>query len=171
MARIEDRNEGKDDDSAGGREETEAERLDRNLAELLEGLRVALPGVQVLFAFLLILPFQMTFADITDFQKHVYYVTLCATALASACLIGPSARHRIRFRDQDKKWVVLSANRLAISGLVALSVAITGVILLVSDYIWGKTTTIIATAVIAALIGWLWFGSPLARELGDTADD
>ena len=82
-----------------GREETEKERLDRNLEQLLGELRVALPGVQVLFAFLLVVPFNQRFADITSFQQTVYFVTLlCATA-ACACLIAPTAHHRLEFRE------------------------------------------------------------------------
>ena len=102
-----------------GRDETEKERLDRNLEQLLGELRVALPGVQVLFAFLLVVPFNQRFADITSFQQTVYFVTLlCATA-ACACLIAPTAHHRIEFREQDKERIVFGGNRLAIVGLGA----------------------------------------------------
>ena len=103
------------------RDETEKERLDRNLEQLLGELRVALPGVQVLFAFLLVVPFNQRFADITSFQQTVYFVTLlCATA-ACACLIAPTAHHRIEFREQDKERIVLGGNRLAIVGLTLLA--------------------------------------------------
>ena len=82
-----------------GREETEGERLDRNLGELLQELRVALPGVQVLFAFLLAVPFQQGFTKITSFQKDVYFATLLLTAISAVLLISPSAYHRLTFRD------------------------------------------------------------------------
>jgi len=154
----------------GGRRpgETEEQRLDRNLQELLGGLRVALPGVQVLFAFLLILPFQNEFARVTSFQRAIYYVTLICTALSSICLIAPSVRHRLRFRKEDKAWVVFSANRLAIAGLAFLGLAMTGVMVLISDFIFGGAAAIAAGLGAGALITWLWFGSALGRELRRT---
>jgi hypothetical protein len=150
---------------APGRRETPEERLDRNLEELLAGLRVALPGVQVLFAFLLVLPFQQRFEAVTSFQEKVYFATLLATALATALLIAPSARHRIQFRRADKEWVVVTANRLAIAGLATLGVAMSGAILLVSDFLFASTTAAIATTAVLATIGGLWFVIPLARRL------
>jgi Family of unknown function (DUF6328) len=152
-------------EQASRRDETEEERLDRNLAELLQELRVALPGIQVLFAFLLVVPFQQGWAQVTEFEQTVYYVTLLCTAVASVLLIAPTARHRIRFRELDKHWVVATANRLTIAGLVFLGAAIAGVILLISHVVYGETTTAIATAVVAVAIGWLWFAAPLVREL------
>jgi Family of unknown function (DUF6328) len=143
--------------------ETEVERLDRNLDELLGGLRVALPGVQVLFAFLLIVPFQDGFETVTEFQRDVYYATLMCTALASVCLIAPSVRHRVRFRKVDKEYVVLTANRLAIAGLTFLAVAILGAILLVSDFLFGAAVAAASTAGVAVAVGWCWFASPLGR--------
>jgi hypothetical protein len=150
-----------------GRAETELERLDRNLNELFMGLRVALPGVQVLFAFLLVLPFQSGFPDVTAFQEKVYFATLLCTMIASVMLIAPSARHRIRFRKDDKAYVVFSASRLTIAGLAFLGLGMIGAILLVSDYLFGAATATIATLVVAIALFWLWFGSPLARDLGD----
>jgi hypothetical protein len=147
------------------RHETEKERLDRNLNELLGGLRVALPGVQVLFAFLLILPFQQRFVDVTGFQKGVYFGTLLCTALASVCLIAPSARHRVQFRQDDKAYVVFTANRLAIAGLALLALSICGVVLLVSDYLFSGAVAAPVTAGLACALGWAWFGSPLMRRL------
>ena len=151
----------------GGREETALERLDRNLDELLAGLRVALPGVQVLFAFLLVLPFQSQFPNVTEFQEDVYFATLLCTALASILLIAPTSRHRIRFRQDDKAYVVFTANRLAIGGLVFLGLGMIGAILLISDFLFGTATAIIATSAVAAGLMWLWFGSPLSRRLAD----
>ena len=100
-----------------GREETEEERLDRNLGELLQELRVALPGVQVLFAFLLAVPFQQGFEKITEFQKDVYFGTLICTAISAVMLISPSAYHRVTFRYQQKRRLVFFANRFSIVGL------------------------------------------------------
>jgi len=150
-----------------GRSETELERLDRNLNELFMGLRVALPGVQVLFAFLLVLPFQSGFPDVTAFQEKVYFATLLCTMIASVILIAPSARHRIRFRKDDKAYVVFTASRLTIAGLVFLGLGMIGAILLVSDYLFGAATATIATLLVAIALFWLWFGSPLARDMGD----
>jgi predicted anti-sigma-YlaC factor YlaD len=150
-----------------GRNETEKERLDRNLEQLLGELRVALPGVQVLFAFLLVVPFNQRFADITSFQQTVYFVTLlCATA-ACACLIAPTAHHRIEFREQDKERIVFGGNRLAIVGLGLLATAMTGAITLVTDFLYSSTTTTIAAALVALLFATLWYGIPLRRLAAD----
>lgn len=150
-----------------GRAETEKERLDRNLEELLAGLRVALPGVQVLFAFLLVLPFQSGFPDVTEFQEKVYFGTLLSTGLASAMLIAPSARHRLRFRQDDKAYVVFSANRLTIAGLIFLGLGMTGAILLVSDYLFSALTATLAVLLVGGALLWAWFVSPLLRHIRD----
>lgn len=149
-----------------GRVESAKERLDRNLEELLGGLRVALPGVQVLFAFLLILPFQSRFGEVTAFQEKVYFATLVCAALSSVLLIAPSARHRIRFRKNDKAYVVFTANRLAIAGLAFLGLGIVGAMVLVSDFLFGTIPAFVATAAVFVGVAWLWFGSPLARDIG-----
>jgi hypothetical protein len=146
-----------------GRPESDAERVDRNLQELLGELRVALPGVQVLFAFLLVVPFNQRFAKVTDFQEKVYFATLLCTTAASAFLIAPSVHHRIAFRRQDKGYIVVMANRLAIIGLSFLAVAMTGVIMLVTDVLFGTTTVAIATAGVALLFAVLWYLLPLSR--------
>ena len=149
------------------RDETEKERLDRNLEQLLGELRVALPGVQVLFAFLLVVPFNQRFADITSFQRTVYFVTLlCATA-ACACLIAPTAHHRIEFRGQDKERIVFGGNRLAIVGLTLLATAMTGAITLITDFLYSSTTTTVAAVLVALLFAILWYGIPLRRLAQD----
>jgi hypothetical protein len=146
-------------------DESEQERLDRNLMELLGELRVALPGVQVLFAFLLAVPFQQGFAEVTSFQRNVYFATLCCALVASACLIAPTAFHRITFRLQQKKALVMYANRLAIAGLAALALAMAGVMLLISDYLFGTTTAIVTTGLAVFLLVLLWGALPLRRRL------
>lgn len=151
------------------RGESEAERLDRNLDELLQGLRVALPGIQVLFAFLLVVPFQQGWEAVTSFERDVYYVTLILTAGASVCLIAPTARHRIRFRDLDKEWIVRSSNRLAIAGLTLMGLAICGALLLISDVVFDGAVVAVVPAAILLAIAWLWFGAPLVRDLRDSA--
>ena len=148
-----------------GRDETEYERVDRNLAELLGELRVALPGVQVLFAFLLIVPFSQRYSQVTAFQEKVYFVTLLCTAAASALLIAPSVHHRVQFRQQDKEHIVVVANRLAIAGLAFLALAMIGVLLLITDVLFGTLTTAIATACGVVTFGFLWYGIPLRRRL------
>jgi hypothetical protein len=159
-------------EQAQRRGESEEERLDRNLGELLQELRVAIPGVQFLFAFLLVVPFQQGWVDVTEFEKNVYYVSLVATTAAAVCMIGPVARHRLRFRELDKKWIVETSHKYAIAGLGFLSIGITGALLLVSHVVFDRSTTaIISTVVIAGMILWVWFGAALLRELQDAGED
>jgi len=148
-----------------GRDESEQERLDRNLEEMLGELRVALPGVQVLFAFLLVVPFNQRFADITSFQETVYLVTLLAATAACACLIAPTAHHRIEFRRQDKRRIVLGANRLAIAGLTLLAFAMTCAVTFVTDFLYGSTTVTIVAVCVALLFTLLWYAIPVRRLL------
>ena len=157
--------QGGDSEHALRRHETEEQRLDRNLMELLQELRVAIPGIQVLFAFLLVVPFQQGWASVTDFEQTVYYLTLLCTAASSVLLIAPTARHRMRFRELDKLWIVVTANRLAIAGLVFLGLAIFGVILLISHVVYDGTTAAIASGVVLAAIAWFWFVAPIVRDL------
>jgi Family of unknown function (DUF6328) len=154
-------------EQARRRGESEAERLDRNLMELLQELRVASIGVQFLFAFLLVVPFQQGWADVTAFETRVYYVTLLLTAAAGICLMAPVARHRLRFRDQDKRWIVSSSHKYALAGTVLLGLAIIGVILLISHVVYDDATAAVATAALTLAIGWIWFAAPLVRELRD----
>src|SRR3954470_4223069 len=146
-----------------GRNETEKERLDRNLNELLGELRVAPPGAQVLFAFPLAVPFQQRFAQATEFEKGVYFVTVVATALAAAFLIAPSSMHRIEFRADDKRHVVFTANRFAIIGFAVLGVAMTSAVLLVTHFLYNDTLAAVTTTVTGVLYFMLWFALPLAR--------
>jgi len=152
-----------------GREETEEERLDRNLSEMLQELRVALPGVQVLFAFLLAVPFQQGFEKITSFQKDVYFATLMLTALSAVMLISPTAYHRLTFRYQQKRRLVFYANRFSIAGLTFLALAMTGAIMLVTDVLFGAVATIVATGLASLAFAVFWFGLPLRRRLSLSA--
>jgi hypothetical protein len=147
-------------DRPSGRDETEEERLDRNLGELLQELRIALPGVQVLFAFLLAVPFQKRFGEITPFQEKIYFVTLLCTAISAAFLIAPSAHHRIAFRLQRKEELVQVANRCAIVGLGFLALAMTGAIVLVTDFLFGALTTVLIGCFSAAMFAVLWYLLP-----------
>jgi uncharacterized protein DUF6328 len=146
------------------REETEEQRLDRNLTELLNELRVALPGVQVLFAFLLGVPFTQRFSLLVAYQKYIYFGTLICAAAASAFLIAPSAQHRMEFRLQDKKHIVMRANSYAIIGLGFLALAMTGVVMLVTDFIFSPTASAIATTLTALLFALLWYLIPYRRR-------
>jgi hypothetical protein len=144
-------------------EEGEDRRRDRQMIELLNELRVALPGVQILFAFLLTVPFTQRFGTLSAFQRDAYYVTLIATALSTACLIAPSAAHRLRFHQGDRAWVIESANRLSITGLALLAVALGGSVLLITDLVFNGARVWIYTGAVWAVIVSLWFVRPLVR--------
>jgi hypothetical protein len=149
---------------AAGRDETEKERLDRNLEELLGELRVALPGVQVLFAFLLVVPFNQGYTRMSAFDKRIYFATLLCTVVASLLLIAPTVHHRVEFRRDDKAHLVRSANRLAIAGLGMLALAMSGAILLVTNVIFDTATTIVATAATLVAFAGVWYVLPLRRR-------
>lgn len=149
-----------------GREESEDERLDRNLGELLQELRVALPGVQVLFAFLLAVPFQGNFTKITPFQEKVYFATLLCTAISAALLISPTAYHRLTFHLQQKRALVSLSNRLTIAGLGFLALAMTGAIMLITDFLFGSVAaTVVFSLAAATMFVTLWGLLPLRRRL------
>ena len=147
-----------------GREETEEERAHRNLSDLLQELRVALPGVQVLFAFLLTVPFTNRFNELNDFQRDLYFGVLITVALATVLLLAPTVGHRILFRRQQKEFIVTLSNRLALIGMFLLAVSMCGAIGLISDFIFGGTTAIISTTVMAAAFIGLWFAGPIIRR-------
>ena len=147
-----------------GRRETELERFDRNLNELMGELRVALPGVQVLFAFLLVAPFNQRFGSVSEFERHLYFATFLCTLLASILLIAPTMIHRLAFRRGEKAFLVDVANRLMIAGLSVLAVAMTGASALVTHYLFGPTTTVITTAGVVIAFAMIWFALPLRRR-------
>jgi hypothetical protein len=147
------------------RSETKAERADRNMGELLQELRVALPGVQVLFGFLLTVPFAQGFEKLTVDQRNLYFWILMSTAVATAFLIAPSAMHRVLFQQHDKEHLVKLSNRLAIVGLLVLGISITGAILLIADFIFNGPKVAIFTATIGGLLLALWVALPLYRRL------
>ena len=126
-----------------GRDETETERVDRNLSELIAELRVALPGIQVLFAFLLILPFNYRFSDLTKGQESLYFGVLVCTALSAALLIAPTMHHRLQFRQDKKLRILTHSQYLAIAGLSLLALAMSGAVFLVGDFVFGSTTAAI----------------------------
>jgi hypothetical protein len=146
-----------------GRDESESERVDRNLQEMLGELRVALPGVQVLFAFLLVVPFNQRFADVTDYQRTLYVITMLFTTASTVCLIAPTAHHRLEFRRQDKDQIVRTGNRIVIVGLALLAIAMSGAVLFVTDFLYSTTTSVVLGGAVALTFALLWFAIPLRR--------
>lgn len=142
-------------------------RRDRELMELLNELRVALPGVQVLFAFLLTVPFTQRFSSITGTQRNVFFAAFLAAAAATAFLIAPTAYHRIRFREGDKEQMLKTANILAIVGTVFLALAIVCVVFLITDILFGGWVPALVTAISAGIFVGLWYGLPLYRHIKD----
>lgn len=153
------------------RDESPDERYDRNMSELLQELRVALPGVQVLFAFLLTVPFAQGFRQVTEFQTLVYFVTLLCSAAASAFFIAPTAYHRLNFRQGDKRHIVEVASRLTVLGMAALAFAMTGAVLLVTDFLFQERTVWPAVVGVGVMFAALWFVLPLLRRLTNGGDD
>lgn len=148
-------------------EETHEERVNRELIELLNELRVALPGVQVLFAFLLAVPFTQRFAETTELQRDTFMVALLSTLAGSVFLIAPTAYHRLRFRERDKEALLKISNVFAITGVGFLAVGMTAVVFLVTDLIFKGTVTALVTAATAALFAAVWFVLPLVRAARD----
>ena len=146
------------------RSDEEQQRLNRQMTELLNELRVAMPGVQVLFAFLLAVPFQQRFQTVNAFQRDVYLFTLLAAATATAFLVAPSAYHRIAFQEHEKERIIQMGTRQFVCGIVALAVAMTGAVLLVTDVLFQAATTIVVVVGVAAVFAWLWFGIGLWRK-------
>ena len=149
------------DDEA--RDETRLERLDRNLEEMTGELRVVVTGVQVLFAFLLIVPFNTGFAHVGNFERTVYFITLIFAALAAVCTIAPSAEHRFLFRQDDKQYLVFSSNRVVIAGLAFLALAMCGCLLLVTTKLFGLTAGVLTASIGALPFAVLWFALPIRR--------
>jgi amino acid transporter len=143
-------------------------RQDRELIELLTELRVALPGVQVLFAFLLTVPFTSRFAQLSRVNRDAYFVAFISSAAASALLIAPSAFHRLRWRQGDKERMLRVSNQLAIGGIAALAIGITAVVYLITALLYGSLPGVCAATVIAGTIAWLWFVLPLPRRSRST---
>jgi hypothetical protein len=141
------------------------EKAHRQLVELLQELRVALPGVQILFAFLLTVPFTQRWTTLNAFQHDLYYASLLCSAAATAFLIAPSAIHRLDFDRGDKPRIVVVSNALAIVGLTFLALAMVSVVLLITDVLYGGATVVWFTVGIAAIFVVLWYGIPLVLRL------
>ena len=146
------------------RNETPIERLDRNTIELLNELRVAGTGIQIMFAFLLVAPFNAAFKHISQFARVDYFITLVCVAVAAVLLMAPSIHHRILFRRGQKPYLIWMANRLAIVAMVFLTVGFTGIMVLLSDVVLGGPAPVILGPVSAAVISGLWFVLPLIKR-------
>ena len=147
--------------------ESREERHNRELIELLNELRVALPGVQVLFAFLLAVPFANGFPKLSHTGRVVFYAAFVATALSTALLIAPSSYHRLRWRRHDKERMLVVSNALTIAGLGCLAVAITCAVYVITDFLFRQTWASVFTALVALAFLLLWYGLPLASAIGD----
>ena len=151
-------------DADHGDDRSEHEIRDRQMLELLNELRVALPGVQILFAFLLAVPFAQGWERTTAFQRDIFYVTLIATAVSTIFFIAPSAAHRLRFHQRDRAYVIESANTYMILGLAMLALAIAGAVALVTDVLYDGSLVVVVPVLLAAVIVGLWFVRPLVRH-------
>jgi hypothetical protein len=147
------------------RGESELQRLDRNTVELLNELRVAATGIQVLFAFLLVVPFNVGYKRLSSFDRYDYYVTLVCVAAAAVLLMAPSIHHRLLFRHGEKPFLVRVGNTVAILAMVFMTIGLTGILVLISDVIFGGVTAVVAGVLTALLVGALWFAVPLRRRL------
>ena len=143
--------------------EESREIRDRQFAEMLQELRVAITGGQILFGFLLTVPFAQRWSETDDFQRALFLTTLLSIATATGCFIAPTAAHRVRFHQRDRPFLVSYANVAAIAGLVCLLVAMVCAVLLVTDFVFSRTTAVIAAGAIALVLTTLWFAVPLAR--------
>jgi hypothetical protein len=153
-----------DDETPAPDHETEKERVDRELIEFLNEVRVVLPGVQVLFAFLLTLPFTGSWNSITGYERLAYTIAFFATASAAVLMITPTSFHRLRFRKGDKEQILKTSNRLILAGIACLAIAIVAVVWLVSELLFTHTVANVIAAVAAAVVIALWFVLPLQRR-------
>jgi hypothetical protein len=140
-------------------------RLEREHNELLQELRSLIPGSEVLLGFLLAVTFTNQFGDLNDKQRYVYYATLVCTALALVLYLAPASYHRLRFREGDKDYMLRKANREAIAGTVFSALALTGVLYLVTSFVFGTVEAIIASIAFFAFAAWRWWSHALYRTL------
>jgi Kef-type K+ transport system membrane component KefB len=144
-------------------EESQRERLDRELMELLQELRVVLPGVQVLLAFLLTAPFQQRFGQLPGSLRNAFFASIACATVATALLIAPSAHHRLRWREGDKEQLLRVANREAIWGTVFLAAAIVLALYVVTNVLFATWVALVTAVLTVALFAWLWYAVPLFR--------
>lgn len=151
----------REDDS----EESADQRQNRQLTELLNELRVALPGVQMLFGFLLAVPFSQRFSAISTNQRLLYYTAFLSAAAASVCFIAPTSFHRIVWQRGKKAVLLRVSSVLTIAGTVCLAVAITSVVLFITSYLYGSSHAALAGGLVLAALVSLWYLLPLAVRL------
>lgn len=145
--------------------ESRPERTAREIAELLQELRVVLPGVQVLFAFLLTVPFSARFGEVSTLEQTFFFGTLVCTGLSTILLLAPSAHHRLLWRRQAREHRLRVANRLAIAGIIFLVLAMVGAMFLISDFLYGSALAAVATASLTIFFVYVWFIMPLRYRL------
>jgi hypothetical protein len=150
---------------ARGNEQRKPEELDQEWSELVEEHRLAMPGTQVLFGFLLVLPFQNRFQELTEHQVYVYFSALLCAAVAIILLITPTANHRLRWRKGDKEALLVYATRTAIAATVFLAAGMAASVYLITDFLFGEPATALVTAPLGALFIWFWYGQPLLRRM------
>jgi hypothetical protein len=144
-------------------QESLKDRLEREHNELLQELRSLIPGAEVLLGFLLAISLTSQFGQLGDTQRYVYYVTLLSTAIAIVCFLAPAAHHRLRFRAGDKEHMLRKGNREAIAGTVAVSIALTGVVYLVTDLSFGTVEAVVVALAFFAFVAWRWWAFALLR--------
>lgn len=147
--------------------ESKAERLDRELEEMLQELRVALPGVQILFAFLLMVPFNDRFEEVTQLQRNIYFTALLCALVAVTCFITPTSYHRWRFREFDKERLITTSTWLTRVGLMFLGISLAGSVFFVTDFLFERVLAIVVSLGALGTIGSLWFALPIGRKLAD----
>jgi Family of unknown function (DUF6328) len=152
-------------------DESEKQRLNRNLDQLLQELRVVLPGVQVLFAFLLAVPFSSRFNRVDDFERDVYFVALLLSAVAVALLMAPSIQHRILFRHEQKRYLVTLGSALTIAGMTALALAIVLSLVLVAHFLFGPGAAWTAGGLAFGAFAVLWYALPIERRISNRHPD
>jgi hypothetical protein len=147
--------------------ETEKQRVDRELIELLNELRVALPGVQVLFAFLLTIPFSRGWPETSQLEHDLFFLALLSAVASTVLLMAPSAYHRILFRSKSKERLLFHSNRLALAGLASLAVSLGSSLFLVAEYVFSSAVAAIVTGIGGGLVLLLWCAVPLWIRLRD----
>ncbi len=142
-------------------------RLEREHNELLQELRSLIPGAEVLLGFLLAIAFTSRFSELDDVERYVYYGTLVSTAVALVLYLAPAAYHRLRFREGDKDYMLRKGNREAIAGTVASSLALTGVLYLVTGFVFGTAEAVVVATAFFGFTAWRWWSHALLRSFRD----
>jgi Kef-type K+ transport system membrane component KefB len=151
--------------------ETKGQRLDRELMELLNELRVVLPGVQLLLAFLLTAPFQQRFAQLPGTLRNAFFASIACATLATALLIAPSAHHRLRWRTGEKDRLLRIANREAIWGTVFLAAAIVLALYVITNVLFATWVATLTAAVAVVVFAWFWYALPLVGRSSPKDDE